>query len=167
MTMADRISLINKGRLIQLDSPLNIYQHPNQLFVADFIGSPPTNFIDCTPTLKEGTVILEAPGFTIELPKSISDSLGKTIVDKEVVLGIRPEDISLHKKQSSKKQIKGKVYALEPLGSSTIIDVEIDNKLFKTEVPVGFETKINDDIWMNLNHEKIHIFDKKSGKCLQ
>ena len=116
MTMADKIAIMNFGNLQQVGSPREIYDHPTNMFVAGFIGTPPMNFLDCTLIEKDGSYFLDSGEFIL----SISHDIGRIVREKatgsELILGIRPEDISLEKKQTHEEVIKSEVYITEPLG---------------------------------------------------
>src|SRR5512143_820762 len=91
MTMASRIAVINRGKLQQLDTPQNLYNHHTNLFVAGFIGSPAMNFFPAT-IRKNGGMVADAGEFTVPLPQARADSFA-SYAGKRVILGIRPEDI--------------------------------------------------------------------------
>ena len=92
MTMASRIAVINKGVLQQLDSPQMLYDHPNNLFVAGFIGSPAMNFFPGKLRKDDGKVVVDTGDFVVPIPakkvKPFESSVGK-----DIIFGIRPENI--------------------------------------------------------------------------
>jgi multiple sugar transport system ATP-binding protein len=165
MTMADRVALLNQGVLQQIGSPEELYQHPSNLFTAGFIGSPPMNFIDCHLTKENEKIYLDAgilklplEDYLVEIPKDRN-------VGEEFVLGIRPEDITLEKKEK-KDAIQGEVFTLEPLGSEVIVDIKMGETIFKVKENATFRAKVGEKIWLIFRKDKIRIFDKKSGITL-
>ena len=92
MTMGNRIVVMNKGLVQQVDSPLHIYHHPNNKFVAGFIGSPAMNFLPATLAEKSGELIVDTGEFRVALPKVYADQV-KDKVGRKVTFGIRPEDM--------------------------------------------------------------------------
>jgi multiple sugar transport system ATP-binding protein len=93
MTMGSRIAVMNQGILQQVDTPANLYNHPNNLFVAGFIGSPAMNTFSCTLTERDGAVLVKNDAFQLKIPTG--DRMAyQDYVGKEVIFGIRPE--SLH-----------------------------------------------------------------------
>ena len=92
MTMATRIAVINKGNLLQLDTPQNLYDHPNNLFVAGFIGSPSMNFFPAKLTKSGDKVIVETDEFKVQIPEGRASSY-KARDGRSIVFGIRPENI--------------------------------------------------------------------------
>lgn len=167
MTMAQRVAIMSRGKIIQVDDPLKVYQHPDDLFVAGFIGSPPMNFFDCSLAKKNGRAILDASEFSIGLPDHIADVVEKKATDiSKLILGTRPPHISLYKQRSAKESIKCEVYALEPLGDDVIVDLKIGAHIVKTLTHMGFVARIGDTVWALIDKDKMHIFDGKTRKCI-
>jgi len=102
MTMGDRIVVMKDGYIQQVDTPMNLYTKPSNLFVAQFMGSPQMNTMDVTITTKDGSYYAEFQGASIEIPKTKGDSeIFNKYLNKTVVLGIRPEDIFLSESSES------------------------------------------------------------------
>lgn len=164
MTMADKVAIMNKGMLQQLGDASDIFSHPANLFVAGFIGSPPMNLIDCSMTEKDGRAYLDAGDFTLTIPSDVKEIVEKKSAGSEFILGVRPEDISLDVKRASGAIMKSEVYITEPLGSETIVDVQVSDKIIKSRTTPDFKAAPGDTVWLSINSERIHIFDKKTGK---
>jgi multiple sugar transport system ATP-binding protein len=173
MTMADRVALLNKGLLQQLDSPRTMYDRPSNEFVAGFIGSPPINMIRCD--VRDGGV-LDAGDFRIPVPDQLSDPLRQAST-QEVVLGIRPQDVQvnppsqeeasgviIHRFPSS--SVPAEIYTTEPLGDSTILDLKIGDKLLKALVGPTFEGESGAKVVIRFPPERIHLFDHASGRAI-
>ncbi|MFP3985054.1 MAG: ABC transporter ATP-binding protein, partial [Candidatus Bathyarchaeia archaeon] len=165
MTMGDKIAILNEGLLQQTDAPENIYSHPSNMFVAGFIGSPPTNFF-------EGNLV-EGPPHAIdvgefEYPLSEHEAKAvKTCTSNSCILGVRPQDVIVHKAARKKKGlIKVLLDVIEPLGDVTILDLGIGDYLVKAVVSNEFEAKLGDELWIEFPPNKVHIFDKKTGRIL-
>src|SRR5512136_780992 len=92
MTMASRIAVISKGILQQIDSPQNLYDHPDNLFVAGFIGSPSMNFFNTKLVRGDGKMFVDGDAFKVEVPEANKQAYSN-YVNKPVIMGIRPEDI--------------------------------------------------------------------------
>mgnify|MGYP000306509404 CR=1 FL=1 len=169
MTMADRIAVMNQGKIMQVGTPDEIYNKPANLFVAGFIGSPRMNFFDATVAEKEDKVSLETSDFSIILEanyrKLLADYFNKT-----VTVGIRPEHIYVEKHMipSGIKpfKIKGKVDFIEPLGSDTILHVNTGSILMLVKVPGSYRAQIGREIEVVLDLNQLHVFDKTSEKAL-
>ncbi len=162
MTMADKVAIMNKGVLQQLGNANEIFDHPANLFVAGFIGSPPMNLIDCTLTEKG----LDAGVFTLAVPDEIRDLIKEKASGPELILGVRPEDISLSKKRTSEAVMKAEVYVTEPLGSEIIVDLKVGDEIVKARVDPDFVVGPGDEVWMFINRDRMHIFDKKTEKAI-
>jgi len=161
MTMGDKIAILNEGVLQQFDPPGKVYSHPANVFVAGFIGSPPTNFFECVLTA-EG--VLNAKEFKYRLPKDLLEA-AKTATSDEFVLGIRPQDIRVHRDAKAKKGlIEASLYTTEPLGDMMILDLQIGDYIVKAVVSPDFETA--EKLWLNFLANKIYLFDRKTGKAL-
>lgn len=166
MTMADRIAIMNYGKLQQLASPDEIYTHPNNLFVASFIGSPPMNFVDITFVEKGEKASIDAGSFTLLIPDTIKDLIKQQATGSELVLGFRPTDVSIHNKRTREECIQGSVYVIEPLGPKIIVDLKIGENIFKVETTADFRADIGDELWLSFDMNKIHIFDKKTEETI-
>ena len=166
MTMAERIAIMNLGVLQQLASPDKIYDHPQSLFVAGFIGSPPTNFIDCTFMEKNGECFIDAAVFTLPIPDAIKDAIKQQATSSELILGVRPENILVHKRRTPAAHIEAEVYVLEPLGSEIILDMKVGENLIKAKTPPDFRVNAGDRVLLSFDMNRIHVFDKKTEKVI-
>jgi multiple sugar transport system ATP-binding protein len=93
MTMGDRIVIMKDGYIMQVGAPLEVYDYPNNVFVAGFIGSPPMNFFKGRLTKKDGAMVADMGSFQVKVPDEYTASYDAHI-DKDVMFGIRPEDIA-------------------------------------------------------------------------
>lgn len=166
MSMADRVAIMSGGVLQQVGTPEEIYSNPRNIFVAGFIGSPPMNFIDCTFIEREEGAFLEASTFTLPIPDTVRDAIKERATGPELVLGVRPEDIKLYRKQTPSANISGQVYVVEPLGSELIYDLKIEDSLVKAKAPSDFKVEMGEKIWLSFSIEKIHIFDKRTEETI-
>ena len=164
MTMGDNVAILNEGVLQQTGSTDDIYFHPSNVFVAGFIGSPPTNFFDCN--LMEGVpCTLDTGEFRYPLPDHVAKAAKCT--SDVCVLGVRPQDVLVYKDAKGKKGlIKAVLDVVEPLGDLTILDLKVGDYLVKAVVSPDFEAKLRDELWIAFPTNKIHIFDKKTGATL-
>jgi len=149
MTLASRIAVMREGRIVQLDTPKKIYSEPVNLFVAGFIGSPSMNLID-------GSVVggmFSAPG--VRIPVLMDER-------KDVVLGIRPEDVELT--QATDAAIQGPLYALELTGDATLLTLRNGTSSICARGAADFEESINATCRLAPRAgARIHLFDKNTG----
>jgi multiple sugar transport system ATP-binding protein len=163
MTMADRIGVLHKGRLMQCGIPIEIYKNPSNLFVAGFIGSPPMNFFDCY--MADGNNgCLEASGFTLKLPIGVFKAIKNKTDVTEFILGIRPQDIVVSAKPKSPESIEAEIYAIEPLGSETLVDLKLGDNIVKVVTSEEYSGMIGEKAWITIDINKIYLFDKKTEK---
>ncbi len=165
MTMSDRIAVMNAGRIMQIGTPHDLYYKPANLFVAGFIGSPPMNFIDATYVEKDGEHYLDAGTVRIKIPEWMAKEIKKSAASEELVIGIRPEHIKVYTEERP-GTFPAKVYVIEPLGGETIIDFKLDDKIYKAKYPGELHLQPGDTVYIELDLDKMHIFDKKTEKAI-
>lgn len=166
MTLADRIVILNQGKIAQLGTPREVFLKPANKFVAGFIGSPSMNFFKCDIDRQEemGDAI-EFFGKRIKLTSQFD---GGSI--SEVELGIRPSDIylSLDKDltQSNFVKVSATVRVVELLGSTALVCLEVENQEFRVEISANEQVFVGDilNMYMDLNH--LHLFDVDSGEVV-
>ena len=163
MTMGDRVAILNSGALQQYGKASNIYFHPVNVFVAGFIGTPPTNFFDCTLT-KGKPYVFDAGSFKYPVPEPLLEKAEKW--PSSVVFGIRPQDVSVHLKSPGEGAIKATLDIDEPLGDRQVLDLRVGDYLVKALVLPDFKAELGDELWMKFAEDKILVFDKKSGQVL-
>ncbi len=164
MTMGDRIAVMNAGEIQQIAPPLEIYRNPVNIFVAEFIGSPPMNFL--TVEVKN-PLLLCHPQFSLSIPDKW-EALVKPYVGRSLILGIRPEDFEMS--SPDKKSINVKVDLIESLGNDTYISVtlvEDQNCYLQVRINGDGIFKLGESLWLSINSEKIHLFDPDSTNSLQ
>ena len=165
MTLADTIAVMSQGKVLQVGSPHDIYHKPKTRFVAGFIGSPPMNFILMEVGEEEDRIVLKTGSVKLILPSE----LGRLVIEKastnEVVLGVRPEHVEILT-SSVENAIRAKVFVVEPLGSETIVNVKIDDKMVKVKVPRELHMEPGSNVWLRFDINKIHIFDAKTEEAL-
>ena len=161
MAMADRIAVLNRGLLQQVDTPDTVYQHPANQFVATFIGSPRMNLIDCH--LERDRLVSADSLWQIPLKAGAADRMAG---HNRLNLGIRAEDISLSDR-AEEGAIAGTVYVAEPLGDRTIVDVHVGAASVKVKAPPTFEAAPGQALWLRLDPDRLHLFDQATGAAIQ
>jgi len=166
MTMADRIVVLKDGILQQEPSaPQELYDHPENMFVAGFIGSPPMNFFDATVTGSGDSLTLDAGTFKVGVPPMLRTDLS-AYAGKEVVFGIRPEHISdarytdSHISASNKTTVN--VEVVEPMGSEVYIYLSSGTQSFQARVDSRTRVRPNDQIEVVFDVDHLHVFDKQT-----
>ncbi|CAH0525312.1 ABC transporter ATP-binding protein [Vibrio hippocampi] len=123
MTMGDRVCILNKGHIMQVDTPMNVYHNPKNRFVAEFIGSPAMNMFAGKVSKSEGTVGVDFGGKVIELPQE-RHARAELWADKKVHVGIRPEHIAV-RLEKSPATLSAEVEAIEELGSEVYVHLNV------------------------------------------
>ncbi len=166
MTLGKRIAIILNGELQQVDRPLTVYEKPVNRFVASFIGSPPMNFVK--GILRDG--YFEAESFKIAIPEDLK-SLLVDYIEKEVVFGIRPEDIweedySKWMEETSKARIESVVEFRELMGSDTYLYSRVGKTPLVARVGSLTDVPAGSRFTLVLNMRKMHIFDVTTQKAI-
>ncbi len=157
MTLANRIVVLNNGRIEQIGSPLELYRRPQNIFVAGFIGSPAMNFIDAVTAAGEGNRPLArfADGTALDLDPELSVRLGQ-----EVVIGLRPENLV---RNGGGAQLSGRVSLVEPTGAQTHLTAEFGKQSLVTIVDGSEDVRFQEALTVGILPEHIHVFDKSTG----
>jgi len=165
LSMADRIGVINDGKLVQFDASETVYDRPKDLFVAKFVGSPPMNTLVGKYEAKDGKSFISLSGFSLNVSE-LRERLGDQRFGSELVLGVRPSNIAVSKEKSGVNDVQAEVYASEPLGSETILDLKVGDDIVKAVVPPTFTSDMGETVWLAIDMNRIHIFDKQSEVTL-
>ena len=169
MTMATRIAVINKGVLLQLDTPQALYDNPANLFVAGFIGSPSMNFFPGKLTKDGEQIIVDTGDFKVKIPSTRSGPF-KKMVGKSVILGIRPENI--HDPEYAPQNIHGekvstKVDVTELMGNETLLYLVSGKNTFVGRVDPRSKLRVGNKVQMVFDMDKLHIFDAATEEAIR
>jgi multiple sugar transport system ATP-binding protein len=180
MSMGDRIAVMSQGLLQQMGTPGEVYDHPKNLFVAGFIGSPAMNFIPCRLLPDRAGLEFLAPATAAELPMGMTagpasavlsltegtrQRLAAKTVTGDLVLGVRPEDIELSRAEKP-EFLRAEVYVVEPLGSENIVDLRLAGHVFKARTAPTFTAGIGDPMWTRIDQSRMHLFDAQTTEAL-
>jgi multiple sugar transport system ATP-binding protein len=143
MTLADRVVVLSQGKAQQVGTPLDIYQRPQNTFVAGFLGSPPMNLIPCEAS--SGT--LQNPAFSLDVPVSASG---------RVTLGQRPEDLRIEAPE--KADIRAEVFTAELLGDATLVTVKVGNDFVVVKADKDCPARMGDTVGISFRREALHLF---------
>ncbi len=172
MTMGDRIVVMQNGLIQQVGSPLELYNTPANLFVAGFIGSPAMNFLACQAKEEGGKIIISTDGIHIPLPEEMGAAVKKSN-QSEFVFGVRPEDISTRgagggdeKPWGKTEAFRAHVNVIETLGKETYLDISAGEHTMTAIINPNVTVKLNEDIDLDINMDKIHLFQTDGGQAL-
>lgn len=164
LAMADRVALINEGRLVQVGTPDEVYSRPATVFVGGFLGNPPMNFIDAEIELIGEEPLASVAGARLRTPKRYWEIIKKRKI-REVILGMRPEDIVV-KEEQDRNCLPAKVYGVEPMGRESIVVAEVGDVLIKALAGRGLKLALDQAIWLCISPEKMVLFDRVTKKAL-
>jgi len=194
MTMGDRVAVLNKGYLMQVDTPQDLYDQPDNVFVAGFIGSPSMNLIEATLSGTPEAPVAQLGGIAIALEPLAAASPLREKFDSRLVVGIRPEDIedaSLVPNAGDDRRLKTAARLVESLGSEIIVHFEMDSTPYvvidaiEDDAEKGlshgddgasvFVARVNPrssvtngaDIELVVDSSRMHFFDIESGEALR
>jgi multiple sugar transport system ATP-binding protein len=166
MTMADRIGVMNYGVLQQYDDPHTLFNKPKNLFVAGFIGTPTMNFLECEYEERHGKALLIFNSFSLDVSKY------KEVIDKgkrssSMILGVRPSDITVQKERGNEDQfVEAKVDIIELTGDEKILDLDIGGDIVRAIAKRRFPVEVGEKVWLRLDLDRLHIFDKKTEEAI-
>jgi multiple sugar transport system ATP-binding protein len=166
MTMGDRIAVMNQGQIQQVDTPLEIYNHPANLFVAQFIGSPPMNLI---PVQAQLPLSIGNNQFRNTLADEWEPVLNQ-YANRSIVMGIRPEHLTIG--LPATKNFRGIVETVEALGNDTYIavkvqDLEQPNLTLQVRVAPDKLVAVGEEVWLSVAIDKVHLFDRDTGLAIR
>jgi len=170
MTMGDRICVMKDGVIQQVDTPLNIYDHPANTFVAGFIGTPPMNIFRGNIQQDGDKLIFNNENMRLVLPENWKSAAEK-FINRELLFGIRPEDIGSERAELLKdvQYIKAKIEVMEPMGAETYLylDAATDNKVSCiARVDAHKQTKVGETLALPILVSNAHLFDPETTKIL-
>ena len=168
MSLADRIAIMNDGVLQQVGTPTDVYQHPANLFVAQFIGSPVMNTAKAAiKTNGAGAKVLLGDGqsafdFPADLPQRMEAA---RYTDPDFTLGIRPEGV-LVAREKRDGFVPVEAHIIEPLGAYDIVDLKVGGQLLRARTASGYVSKPGDTVFARLDAAQSHFFNSRTGELL-
>jgi len=157
MSMADRIAIMNNGDVLQIGTPLEVYDRPATQFVAGFIGSPAMNFLTAEGRFAAETQTIRVNGSDVPVPPFKQDFDGP-----EAILGIRPEHVSI----DADGPLSGSVYGVEYMGTRQLITVDTHAGRLKVRAPNTQRVSEGENVGLRFNTERIVVFDQRDGHAL-
>jgi multiple sugar transport system ATP-binding protein len=157
MAMADRIAIMNQGRIEQIGTPQEIYDRPRSMFVADFIGAPPMSFLGVHTAVRRGDRSIHIDGVPVAMPEVFEGG-----AEGRFALGVRPENVSF----TDASQLRGRVVGAEYLGTTQIVTVDTANGRIKARLPSAKVVQVGESVGLALQPDRLSLFDASSGQAL-
>jgi multiple sugar transport system ATP-binding protein len=155
MSMGDKVAILDKGKIVQVGTPFEIYNRPTNVFVASFVGSPAMNLL---PAELDGGKVTALSG-KVEAPLPALKQNGV----RSVTIGIRSEDVRV----GSGEVAEARVHHVENHGVEKIVTLRVGDHLFNATVPAPLNVAVDGTIRFGFNPQKLHYFDRTSGMSLQ
>jgi len=170
MTMGDRICIMNRGEVVQVGRPLEVYRNPADTFVARFLGNPQMNLLSGKIEIQGERVILHVAGSKFELPVQATPELGK-LAGGAVTVGVRPEDLYDAEPTGPAARwarMRARVAAVEPLGSETLLRLALPDVQEELIARVGRETALRsgEQATIAMDLTTIHLFDPATNRAI-
>ena len=167
MSMADRIAIMNDGVLQQVGSPAEVYSLPTNLFVAQFVGSPIMNVVDCSVEAADSMTKVRFDGMQTAFlfGAETQQRVGSAGPDG-LALGVRPEAVLVEHSERP-GYVPAEVHLIEPQGPYDIVDLRVGKSIVRARTESRFVDGIRQPIWVKLDEAQTHFFDKKSGLALR
>ncbi len=160
MTMASRVAVMNFGVLQTYGTPNQLYDHPDTVFVAGFIGAPPMNFLEMRFEERDDGFYLGSQALEIRIPDERGAQARQNDVPQRVIMGIRPEDVSVVAEQDA--DFKAEVYLIEPLGREDLVTFRFNDEEIRALAPAPFMRRTGETIFLKLDKEKVHLFNPET-----
>ncbi len=172
MSMADKIGIMHDGVLQQYDSPTRVYDEPANLFVAQFVGSPIMNVVDCECESVGSAMAMRLVGMAEAVvlgPGAAAQLRGQG--GSELALGIRPEAIGVGRAPVP-GAVRAHVHLIEPMGAYDIVDIAMNPDqdgaaVLRARTPSQFVRAQGEPVWLTLDDARTHFFDKRDGLRLR
>jgi multiple sugar transport system ATP-binding protein len=158
MSMADQIAVMNAGRIEQIGTPQEIYDRPASMFVADFIGSPPMNFLRFESGLQSGARSVRMGDVTIPVPE-----IRESHEAGPVALGVRPEHVAF----ADSAPLRGRIFDAEYLGTTQIVTIDTDAGRLKARLPSNVAVRAGDTVGLTFRTEALALFDGRTSWAIR
>ncbi|MEQ8701339.1 MAG: ABC transporter ATP-binding protein [Bauldia litoralis] len=158
MSMADKIAVMNRGDIEQFGTPQEIYDRPATMFVADYIGSPPMNFLAFRGSVEPGAASVGINGAVVDIPVP-----REARPEGDLALGVRPE----HVRFDDASKLRGTVFGTEYLGTTQIVTVTTAHGTVKARLPADIRAEAGETVGLTLRSERLTLFDAGSGRAIR
>ncbi len=154
MTLSDRLVVMKDGLVQQVGTPLEVYNHPVNMFVARFLGSPSMNFVSATAGSDDGSAVLQTAGGNLSVPAELANVLS---VGQSIAVGIRPEDIAVAHGHGD--GVRATIEVIEPMGSLNVVYARLGDVRIAITTEPNFWGQLGDLIDLTFASDKMRLFD--------
>jgi multiple sugar transport system ATP-binding protein len=165
MALADRLAIMDRGKVVQVGTPQQVYRHPRTTFVASFLGNPPMNLLPCRFERTRNRIRVNEVTLSLEYVPQADTLRARVREDEELILGIRPEHITLHTTETV-YAIPGEMYVTQPLGAESLVivrvgDTPVSVRLFTDEPP-----QLVGRVWLQPDPKRIFFYNR-NGELIE
>ncbi len=157
MALADRMAIMDRGKVIQVGTPAEVYRRPATTFVASFLGSPPVNLFPCRLDRSQRALLLN--GGTLDLTEmpAWAPVLGKEPDGTELVLGVRPEHLSVHDAEMP-QSFPGEMYVTQPLGAETLLLLQVGDTTGSVRLFTDDPPRLSGRVWLQPDLRRVFLY---------
>ena len=167
LTMSTKIALFREGELVQVDTPLELYDNPCDLYTADFIGNPSINFVEASGTAGASGLSVDGVMGRLEFSREDMTPEAPASGDLKLVLGIRPEQITISREKTDAAQVEARVYAGMPAGSETLVSVRVGEKLITVKELGSTHYAGDETVYLSYPPKKVNVFDASTKRLIK
>jgi multiple sugar transport system ATP-binding protein len=167
VAMGHRIAVLQRGHVVQVGTPDEIFHRPVNRFVADFVGEPPMNILNGRLVRADDNIRFDIGGAAIPLGRVLGQTLDGAAGETEWQLGVRPSAIRLDMANGAAGSIPAAVFVSEPLGRDTVIETRLESQSIAVKAPGLITLEPGTQVWLTIDPADIHMFDKRSGLALR
>jgi multiple sugar transport system ATP-binding protein len=156
--MADKIAVMNLGVVEQYGTPQEVYDRPATMFVADFVGSPPMNFLRFSSALTPGDETVRLNGARVPVPR-----IAEGRAEGDLVLGVRPEHIRF----ADSSDLRARIFGTEYLGTTQIVTLDTQHGQVKARIPADAVARAGETVGLSFRTPQISLFDAATGRAIR
>jgi len=165
MSLGNRICVLKEGRIEQIGTPQELYNRPANVWVAKIVGKPAMNLYHCILKEEDGELFAIHDHFRLGI-QDLLKKAPRTPQEREIILGIRPENIEIIETKQGEEDIQAVLFISEPLGAKTIVDFKVGHETLRILAPAGEPFEANEKRWLRIRKDKLHIFNKASEQTI-
>jgi multiple sugar transport system ATP-binding protein len=160
MTLADRIAILHEGELQQIGRPTHVYSNPENMFVADFIGSPNINFFEVDLDESRDDPVLVHDVFEYRISDGLLKRVRESTDGTELVLGVRPETVRIADGPEPGRTVPGTVMVVETVGSDNFVYLDVNGSETRVRAPASVMPEVDDELHVTFEEEDVYLFDR-------
>ena len=164
MALANRIAIMDHGKVIQVGAPQEVYLKPKTVFVASFLGNPPMNLLPCTLDLAHKQVLINGSALDLQSLPQWADAERLAQDGEELILGIRPEHITLHHEQAP-MSFPGEMYVTQPLGAEMLLLIQVGQNTVSVRLFTDEPPDYSGRVWIQPDPRRMFLY-RASGELL-